>query len=400
MLPNSDQANGVALLCDASGKIKEIIDDDFGLLEKGEQAEDRLLTSFFDKESVQKGLRMLQEIDDEGIAYDWEINLASKDMPNLLFFSGIKSGGDILLIGSPATDRKTDYYNKLMEINNEHINKLRQLIKERSLNEREEGKRDRDLYEEMSELNNELASAQRKLAKQKAELERINEMKNQMLGMAAHDLRNPLSVIQALSSLLLEDEQFNEQQKKYLNEIHKSSEFMLRIIEDMLDISAIESGSVNLEKEETELVDFIERVISLNERAAGEKEINLQTDLPDKKIIVEIDPHKFEQVLNNLISNAIKYSPENTTVTAGVEETDSGIRLYVEDEGQGIPEEDIDKLFQPFANINVEATGGEKSTGLGLAITKKILDAHGYDIWVESEVGKGTTFFINLPREN
>ncbi|MDX1639511.1 MAG: HAMP domain-containing sensor histidine kinase, partial [Balneolaceae bacterium] len=288
-------------------------------------------------------------------------------------------------------------------INNEQVNNLRQLVKNQS-DSRPQKKEEADLYEEMSRLNNDLANAQRKLAKKTAELERSNEMKNKMLGMAAHDLRSPLSVIQGFSSILLEDHDetncFSDDQVELLQEINNSSKFMVRIIEDLLDISAIESGSVNLNLEQCDLAELIRRTVSLNRMEAGKKNITLSTDLPDDEIMIELDPHKFEQVLNNLITNAIKYSHSETTTAVGINDRKKPgiLTIYVRDEGQGIPEEEQEKLFQPFSKISVQATGSEKSTGLGLAITKRIVEAHNGEIYVESEPGVGSTFFVDMPR--
>lgn len=241
-----------------------------------------------------------------------------------------------------------------------------------------------------------------KLEKKNRQLEMINELKDQMLGMAAHDLRNPLTLTQNYALFLIEDHKeqhiFTEDQFQLVREIKESSEYMVRIVEDMLDISALESGSVNLEKSDINLGKFIERIVTLNQPKATKKDISIITNLPDTPVLKEIDAHKFQQVLDNLVSNAIKYSQRGTEVDVGIrEESEGAITIYVEDEGQGIPEEERDDLFVPFSKISVEATAGEKSTGLGLAIALKIADAHGGDIQVESKVGVGSTFFVHLP---
>lgn len=263
----------------------------------------------------------------------------------------------------------------------------------------------RDTYDDLTSLNSELANTQRELVKKTAELERTNEFKNQMLGMAAHDLRNPLTVILNFSEFLMEDYEegeLDEEQYELVKEIKNSSEYMLQIVEELLDISAIESGSISLEKEEVDLNELVEHAVTLNRPTADKKGIRLKVKPCEESCVVEIDPHKFQQVLNNLISNAIKYSHPDTTTTVGIrreppESAERPLTLYVSDEGQGIPGEDRDKLFRPFAKIGVEATGGERSIGLGLAISKRIVEAHGGTIDVKTEVGKGSTFSVNLP---
>jgi hypothetical protein len=135
----------------------------------------------------------------------------------------------------------------------------------------------------------------------------------------------------------------------------------------------------------------------LNRVLASNKDIEIQTAIDGPLPKMRLDPDKIEQVLNNLISNAIKYSHPNSTITVQLTREDTHVLLSVQDEGQGIPAEDIDKLFKPFQRTSVQSTAGEKSTGLGLVIVKRIVKGHGGKIWVESEVGEGSTFFVSLP---
>lgn len=236
-----------------------------------------------------------------------------------------------------------------------------------------------------------------------AELERLNEFKNQMMGMAAHDLRNPLMLIQNFADFLLDNHQeeniFTEDQYQMVKEILGTSKYMVNIIEDMLDMTSFESGTINLDKENIDLVELIEKAVSLSLSSARKKNIIITTHLPDSPVKKEIDGHKFRQVLDNLLSNAVKYSNPDTEIKVGIKQLDEdeGITIFVKDQGQGIPEDEIDKLFKPFSEVSVKATAGEKSTGLGLAIVQKIVEAHGGKIEVESEVGVGSTFSTKIP---
>lgn len=256
---------------------------------------------------------------------------------------------------------------------------------------------------DMSELNNELVNTKRVLTKKTTELEHSNELKNQMMGMAAHDLRNPLTLIQNYALFLIDDHQeesiFTEDQYHLIKEIKGSSEYMVQIIEDMLDISSFESGCINLKKENYNLVELVEDAVSLSRSSANKKDIIVTTHLPDSSVNKVIDAHKIRQVVDNLLSNAIKYSNPETEVEIGISHTNEaeGVTVFVKDHGQGIPEDEIDKLFDPFSQISVKATAGEKSTGLGLAIVQKIVEAHGGKIEVDSKVGVGSTFIIEIP---
>ncbi len=391
--------NGIAIIINDEGILQKIIHDSFGIFSlRGDKT-----MSFVDcleSDSIPKAYQFIERINTNDVAYDWELHVADGEEIKLFSFSGISVDGKNLLIGTANPDDTEQFLNGLMEMNNESVNKLRTFMKEQQLSSGSMND-DWEMYDQMSGLNNELANMQRKLTKKTAELERMNELKNQMLGMAAHDLRNPLTLIQNYSSFLIEDHKeqdiFTDDQFQLVKQIKESSEYMVQIIEDMLDISAIESGSISLEKDDEDICELVDRVVSLNRPTAGKKDISLTTKLPDKAIIKEVDAHKFQQVLDNLISNAIKYSQPQTEVEVGIKkESDSAITIYVKDEGQGIPEDELEDLFVPFAKISSEPTAGEKSTGLGLAIAQKIIEAHGGDIQVESEAGTGSTFFVTI----
>jgi len=391
--------NGIAIIVNDDGILQKIIHDSFGVFSlRGDET-----MSFVDcleSDSIPKAYQFIERINTNDVAYDWELHVTDGEEIKLFSFSGISVDDKNLLIGTANPDDTERFLNGLMEMNNESINKLRTFMKEQqqstgSMND------EWAMYDEMSGLNNELANMQRKLTKKTAELERMNELKNQMLGMAAHDLRNPLTLIQNYSSFLIEDHEeediFSDDQFQLVKQIKESSEYMVQIIEDMLDISAIESGSISLEKDDQDICELIDRVVSLNRPTAGKKDISLRTKLPDKAIVKEVDAHKFQQVLDNLISNAIKYSQPQTEVEVGIKkESDSTITIYVKDEGQGIPENELEDVFVPFTKISSEPTAGEKSTGLGLAIAQKIVEAHGGDIQVESEAGIGSTFYVTI----
>nr|NIT58207.1 HAMP domain-containing histidine kinase [Fodinibius sp.]NIV13126.1 hypothetical protein [Fodinibius sp.]NIY26789.1 hypothetical protein [Fodinibius sp.] len=330
--------NGIAIIINDEGILQKIIHDSFGIFSlRGDKT-----MSFVDcleSDSIPKAYQFIERINTNDVAYDWELHVADGEEIKLFSFSGISVDGKNLLIGTANPDDTEQFLNGLMEMNNESVNKLRTFMKEQQLSSGSMND-DWEMYDQMSGLNNELANMQRKLTKKTAELERMNELKNQMLGMAAHDLRNPLTLIQNYSSFLIEDHKeqdiFTDDQFQLVKQIKESSEYMVQIIEDMLDISAIESGSISLEKDDEDICELVDRVVSLNRPTAGKKDISLTTKLPDKAIIKEVDAHKFQQVLDNLISNAIKYSQPQTEVEVGIKkESDSAITIYVKDEGQG-----------------------------------------------------------------
>ena len=241
--------------------------------------------------------------------------------------------------------------------------------------------------------------AEEALRQSNDQLRELNSQKNEFLGMAAHDLRNPIAVIQNSSSVLSRylSENLSEKQKEFLKKISDTSKFMLELLNSLLDISKIESGKLGLEITKNNYPDFVRKNIEFNRFFATEKGISIDSALSDDIPLVDFDKNKIEQVLNNLISNAIKYSHPNTTIRIEVLREKNFVVTKVIDQGQGIPENELPHVFKPFQKASTKPTAGEKSTGLGLAIVKKIVEGHQGVIGVESEVGKGSTFFFKLP---
>jgi CheY-like chemotaxis protein len=261
------------------------------------------------------------------------------------------------------------------------------------------GPRDSDeasSLDELSRLNNELTNLQRELSRKNAVLSRLNEEKTTWLGVAAHDLRNPIASIRAHAALLLAGGLESAQERAALETIARVSEQMLLLVNDLLDVSAIESGRLELHVERCHLRGLVGQRVEFFELLAARKGISIGTSLQDA--VVELDPNRIEQVIDNLISNAVKYTPPGRAVLVSLELQEEAAVLAVRDEGPGLTDEDRRGLFGAFRRLSAQPTGGEKSTGLGLAITQRIVVAHGGRIEVESVPGRGATFRVHLPR--
>ena len=259
-------------------------------------------------------------------------------------------------------------------------------------------KRARDAEKKlMSELENRLFE----IAEKNRKLEELDKVKNDFLGMAAHDLRNPISAINMLLSLVLDETSDNlrEDQLELLEEIKHSGEFMYKLLNDLLDLTAIESGKLTLELFSQNYVEFLKHIIKLNRVLAQKKNIELDLKVEGEIGEIEFDRNKLTQVVNNFLSNAIKFSHSDTKVTVVVKKEENHIITKIIDQGQGIPEKELPEIFKEFHKTSVSSTAGEKSTGLGLAITKKIINGHKGSVAVESEVGKGSTFYFTLPQQ-
>jgi signal transduction histidine kinase len=252
---------------------------------------------------------------------------------------------------------------------------------------------------ELERVNNELVIMQRELEKRNVELEKLNNMKNQFLGMAAHDLRTPLGAIFTYSEFLLDEASraLTREQIEFLATIKGSSEFLLGLVNELLDISKIEAGKLELDLKPTDLVSLIHHNVVLHRPLAENKQIRLEFRCDHAFPEIMLDQSKIRQVMDNLISNAIKFSHPGSAIEIRATETGKLAVVSVRDEGQGIPPADLGHLFMPFEKTSVRSTAGEKSTGLGLAIVRKMVEGHRGKVWVESEVGQGSIFYFSLP---
>ncbi len=242
-------------------------------------------------------------------------------------------------------------------------------------------------------------AAREAIQKKNYELQELNERKNELLDLTTHDIRNPLSVIKGYADLLLEgsEKKLSREQAKMIEKIQSSASFVTKLLNDLLDFSAMESGKIEMIKKTQNFTEFVEHITQNMEMLAYEKKISIVCDLDFDLPEFPFDQSRVEQVMQNLISNAIKFSLPDTEIHVSAKLKDNKVFVSICDQGLGIPEEEIEKLFRPFQKTSVKPTAGEKSTGLGLVIAQSIIHAHGGEIWVESKVGLGSTFTFTLP---
>jgi len=236
----------------------------------------------------------------------------------------------------------------------------------------------------------EVASANQRLKK-------LNEEKDQFLGIAAHDLRNPLGLIDAYAQMLIMRDDLPEETDFMLDAVHKSSQRMAGILDDLLNLNAIEQGHYPLSTDVIELASVLEDCVERASVNAESKGTTINIDYHAKSNQANVDGGALTQVLDNLISNAVKYSPPNSKVTVVSRQENGHAILEVIDQGPGFTDEDRKKLFQRFAKLSARPTGGESSTGLGLSIVKRITEA--MNGRVECLPGKvcGTRFQLLFP---
>lgn len=232
------------------------------------------------------------------------------------------------------------------------------------------------------------------------QLSRANAAKNKFLGMAAHDLRNPLASIRGLAEFLSDGTvgPLTADQLELINLIHQASQGMVTLVNDLLDVATIESGELKLETAPAALAELLEKSVMLNALESSRKRTQIVlTDRPSAPLIA-LDAAKIRQVIDNLLSNAVKYSPPGSTVHVALDLSVDGTQVIrVRDQGPGIPENERDRLFKDFGRLSARPTGGEKSTGLGLAICRKIVEAHHGTIVAENHPAGGCEFRVSLP---
>ena len=255
------------------------------------------------------------------------------------------------------------------------------------------------LRNEILGLNREFSNLTRQLHKANVSLEKLNQLKNQFLGMAAHDLRKPVGIVMAYTDFLIDEagQSLSQEHLSFLHTIQSSADFMKRLIDNFLDASLIDSGRFDLELDYHDLNDILDNALQMVSLAAQKKFTQILVENVSLLPPLFLDSAKMEQVFMNIISNAVEYSPPHSTVTVRIFTEDIHVVIQVEDQGPGIPQAEIQNLFQAYGKTSARKTAGERSIGLGLAISRKIVDQHGGKITVESRIDRGSLFQIILP---
>jgi signal transduction histidine kinase len=262
------------------------------------------------------------------------------------------------------------------------------------------------LYEELTSLNSELSSMHREVARERSRLARALEIaesavrtRDDVLAIVSHDLRNPMNTIR-MAAGLLEMNIAEDKKAGQIQAIIRSVDRMTALIADLLDVSAIEAGRFQIERGPTNLSGLLKEVCALHETLAQEKKQTLSCVADEGLPEIDADHHRLLQALTNLVSNALKFTPEHGTVSVRATRLGNDLLISVEDTGPGIRDQDADHVFDRYWHAARKLSGG---SGLGLAITKGIVDAHGGRIWVERGRKKGAKMLIAFaisPEEN
>ncbi len=236
-----------------------------------------------------------------------------------------------------------------------------------------------------------------KLARER--LREMNDEKNEFMGIAAHDLRNPLSAIKGYAEMVMEDAQDLKHREIEDNgrRIQDTAARMAEMVQNLLDANRIERGEMQLQLAPIDLATAVKAVLEAQRPRAAAKQQTLHWQDDAGPAPMRADEIVLAQVIENLISNAVKYSPPGRSIFVRLKKSPEGVRFEVQDEGPGLSAEDQKKLFGKFARLSAKPTGGENSTGLGLSIVKKMVEAMNGKVWCESEPGRGAAFIVEFP---
>ena len=233
-----------------------------------------------------------------------------------------------------------------------------------------------------------------------SERKRIEHIKEGIVRTVAHEIRNPLAIVKEGVGLILEKiaGDLNKKQEEMLNLVNDTIDRLIRVTNNLLDISKFEAGKIELNREFVDIADLIHDAVLLFALKAGKKGLELKVELPERGVNIYADKDRLFQVLTNLIGNAVKFT-EKGFIEISVVEEENYLEIAVTDTGRGISKDDLLSLFTKFKQFGVALSGIEKGTGLGLCISRDIIELHQGEIWVESELGKGSKFIFTLPKD-
>jgi signal transduction histidine kinase len=255
-----------------------------------------------------------------------------------------------------------------------------------------------DLERRIAERTGELTAINAELESRNREVQRATQLKSEFLARMSHELRTPMNAIIGFSDLLAEEAEgpLSDAYKMFVRHIRNGAKHLLALINDVLDLSKIEAGRIELTPEEFRAADALEEVLPVIRPLAEVKSIRIDSQL-DGEVLILADRTRFKQILYNLLSNSVKFTPEGGRVWIEAVPSEGRVSLTVGDTGMGIPPAEQQAIFEEFYQVGTTTKGVKEGTGLGLAITKRLVELHGGMIGVVSEPGQGSRFTFTLP---
>ncbi|MEE2527077.1 ATP-binding protein [Hyphobacterium sp. HN65] len=325
------------------------------------------------EQGAARAIRSVQGGNRAGESFEMEL----KDGRWLHYSERATSDGGLVSVGADISDLKNQ---------------------EKALKESEQ--RLRNTVEDVRKNQQRIAELANKYEEEKIRAEEANRSKSEFLANMSHELRTPLNAVNGFSEIMLR-EMFgplgDSRYIDYVNDIHTSGQHLLSLINDILDMSKIEAGKMKLQKEPVSLTEIVEQSLRLVKARAEEKSIRLASTLDENLPDLTADPRALKQVVLNLLSNAVKFTPEDGQVSVRSFTYEGRLALQVSDTGIGIPKEDLPRLGRPFEQIESQHSKSHQGTGLGLALSKSLIEMHGGEMTIESELGEGTTVTLIVP---
>jgi len=336
--------------------------------------------------------KYFQKIIDAGVRYNIGLTLLTKQGKAIpVNFSGALMQQDGKIIGIVGVARD--------------IRQITAIISDLEKKEAELEERSKTLtrmQRAMLHIMDDLDIAKKEMHKVNKELQTLDGLRSDFVSTVSHELRTPLTTMKEFASIILDEipGKLTKEQKEYMDIISGNIDRLARLINNLLDISKIESGRVELKRALVDIPNLANSVISIIKPEAQGKHIEFKTLFPVAALNLYADPDKVVQVFTNLIGNAIKFTEENGEITVEIKDTEQEAICSIADTGIGIAPENLDKIFGKFQQFGREPGGGAKGTGLGLAISKELVEMHNGRIWAESKPGKGSKFIFTLPKHN
>lgn len=256
-----------------------------------------------------------------------------------------------------------------------------------------------NIMEDLQKTLNDLQNSKEMIELQNIQLKKLDQLKSNFLNVTSHELRTPMSAIKGYVQMTIKQKlgEITEEQKKALTTVLRNIDRLDHLIQDILDVSRLESGTMKFVSEKTDIKTMVGEAVATMQISADVKHMTIDIEIEDKIPELTIDQERIKQVMLNIINNAIKFSPERSIINIRAKKEDENILFEVQDHGRGIPKDKQEKVFAIFYQVDSGMDRKFGGAGLGLAICRGIVLAHGGKIWVESELGKGSTFFFTLP---
>jgi signal transduction histidine kinase len=232
------------------------------------------------------------------------------------------------------------------------------------------------------------------------ELEKLNKMKNEFISVVSHELRTPITTIMGFNNILLKEDTgpLTDQQRRFLKISEQSANRLSDLINDLLDISRIESGRIDLQIVPTDIPELLHKIETLFTKECKAKKISLTLDIQDSLPSVCVDQDRMLQVFKHLVQNSVKFTDPHGKITISASDRGDYIQLDFADTGAGITKENHEKIFDKFYQVDTSSARRAGGTGLGLSIVRSIVELHGGKIWIESQLGKGSVFKLIIPK--